>query len=67
MQVINSDPPASPMVVQPPVTGLSSSAAPSFSYNISHSSVPFHSNREFQSSAVRVMFLSKHKVLLGKL
>ncbi|XP_062164261.1 pre-mRNA-processing protein 40C isoform X2 [Alnus glutinosa] len=49
--VINSDPPASPMVVQPPVTSLSSSAAPSFSYNISHSSVAFPSNWEFQSSA----------------
>lgn len=67
MQVINSDRPASPMVVQPPVTGLSSSAVPSFSYNISHSGVAFPSNREFQSSVVRVMFLNKHKVLLGEL
>ncbi|KAF5450039.1 hypothetical protein F2P56_030420 [Juglans regia] len=48
--VINSNPPASPLLVQLPVSGVSSSSSPSFSYNISQSSVAFPSNQQFQSS-----------------
>ncbi|KAG6713594.1 hypothetical protein I3842_05G161300 [Carya illinoinensis] len=48
--VINSNPPASPLLIQLPVSGVSSSSSPSFSYNISQSSVAFPSNQLFQSS-----------------
>ncbi|CAB4295957.1 unnamed protein product [Prunus armeniaca] len=45
---IQSNPPASPRV-QPPVPGLSSSASPSFSYNIPKSGFSFPNNQQFQS------------------
>ena len=51
--------PASPLVVQPLVPGLSSAAGPSFSYNISQS------NQQFQTSTVTFIFLSKYEVLLN--
>ncbi|XP_050372348.1 pre-mRNA-processing protein 40C isoform X2 [Argentina anserina] len=40
---------ASPMVLQPPVPGLSSLTSPSFSYNIPNSNHPFPNNQWFQS------------------
>lgn len=55
MQVIKSNPAVSSMVVQPPVPGLSS-AAPSFSYNISHN-VVFPTDQHTQSSNVRIILL----------
>lgn len=58
IQVITLNPTTSPAVVQPSVPDLSSSSGPSFSYNISQSSVGFPSNQQFQSNPVRVIFLS---------
>ncbi|XP_050275850.1 pre-mRNA-processing protein 40C isoform X2 [Quercus robur] len=47
---VNSNSPASPLVVQPLVPGPSSSASPSFSYNISQSSIAYPSIQQFQTS-----------------
>ena len=54
MQVTKFNLSASPMALQPPVPGLSSSASPSFSYNIPKSNYLFPNNQLFQSGMVRV-------------
>lgn len=52
IQVVKSNSAGVPMVVQPPVPGLSSHAAPSFSYNLPQSGAAISSNQHAQSTTV---------------
>lgn len=63
MQVISSSAPRSSVLLQPPILGLSSSAAPAFSYNISQTGVAFPSSQHLQSTMVKFRFFSIKKLL----
>lgn len=63
MQGIKSGAPVSSVVLQPPIPGSSSSAAPAFSYNISQTGFAFPSGQHLQSSMVKFRF-SSMKILL---
>lgn len=63
MQVIKSNSIVNPVVFQPPVPGVSSHAALSFSYNIPPSGAAFPSNQQnTQSSSVSSLLYSYFKL-----